>query len=320
MVIGMGYPFEDLDDSQFERLVVQCARKLFGMGVISFAAGVDGGRDARFTGIAERYPSSTGPWSGKTIIQAKHTNYTNAHVSDANFSGDSDSSVLSIEVLRIKKLAESGDLDNYILFTNRRLGANSDVSIRKRIAAEAGLGERPVAIHGVEYLNDMIRQFPDITHLANLDPVDFPLNVSSFDIAEVILAVAQGLDLDGQDLPVVDRVPFTRKNELNEMSDGFANELLKRYLAHTNAFDAFLARPANSETLERYTGAVEDFQLKVIAKRKDYQSFDDVFNYLVDFLFARDAVLSRHRQLTRALVFYMYWNCDLGQVEDAAAG
>ena len=40
---------------------------------------------------------------------------------------------------------------------------------------------------------------------------------------------------------------------------------------------------------------------------------------IVDFLFARDAVLSRHRQLTRALVFYMYWNCDIGEGDDAAA-
>ena len=152
MVIGMGYPFEDLDDSQFERLVVQCARKLFGMGVISFAAGVDGGRDARFTGIAERYPSSTGPWSGKTIIQAKHTNYTNAHVSDANFSGDSDSSVLSIEVLRIKKLAESGDLDNYILFTNRRLGANAALGFGHGSERARTLPETPRTSHRREIL------------------------------------------------------------------------------------------------------------------------------------------------------------------------
>ena len=86
----MGYSFEDLDDSQFERLVVQCARKLFGAGVVSFCAGVDGGRDARFTGTADRYPSAAGPWTGKTIIQAKHTNATNVHFGDPGFSGSSD--------------------------------------------------------------------------------------------------------------------------------------------------------------------------------------------------------------------------------------
>lgn len=39
----MGYPWEDLDDAQFERVVVEIARELFGIGVQSFAAGRDGG-------------------------------------------------------------------------------------------------------------------------------------------------------------------------------------------------------------------------------------------------------------------------------------
>jgi hypothetical protein len=309
----MGYAFEDLDDSQFERLVVQCARRLFGSGVVSFAAGVDGGRDARFTGVADRYPSSSGPWVGKTIIQAKHTNATNAHFSDPDFSSDAESSVISHEIPRIKKLVEEGDLDNYMLFTNRRLGANSDAAIRARVATAAGLGSRPVALHGIEYLDDLFREFPEVIGLAQIDPVDSPLNVSSYNIAEVILAIAVGLEDDDAGLPVVDRVSFTRKNEINTMSEPFANELLKRYLSYTSQFDAFLASPANQDVLSKYNNAVEDFQLKVIAKRKDYQSFDDVFNYLVDLLYDRDAVLSRNRKLTRAMVFYMYWNCDLGE-------
>ena len=49
----MAYAYEDLDNIQFERLVVQCAYKLFGSGVQGFAAGPDGGRDARFHGTAE---------------------------------------------------------------------------------------------------------------------------------------------------------------------------------------------------------------------------------------------------------------------------
>ncbi len=68
-----------------------------------------------------------------------------------------------------------------------------------------------------------------------------------------------------------------------------------------------------------YEGAVDEFQIKIIAKRRDYQSFDDVFNYLVDFLAKRDAVLARNRRLLRAMVFYMYWHCDIGESVDAEA-
>lgn len=315
----MGYPFEDLDDSQFERLVVQVARKLFGLGVTSFAAGVDGGRDARFEGTAERFPSAAGPWTGKTIIQAKHTNATNAHVSDPAFGGDAKSSVISEEIPRIKKLVQAGELDNYLMFTNRRVGANADSAIRDRIQKGAGLVGKPVALHGVEYLNDMLRTFPDLVDLAQIDPVDSPLNVSSYEISEVILAIADDLAVIDLQAPVVDRVSFSAKNLINGMTEPFAEELLKRFLSYTPQIQEFLANPANTDTLIRYDNAVEDFQLKVVAKRKEYQSFDDVFNYLIELLFARDDVLSRHRSLTRAMIFYMYWNCDLGATDSASA-
>jgi hypothetical protein len=64
---------------------------------------------------------------------------------------------------------------------------------------------------------------------------------------------------------------------------------------------------------------VEDFQLKIIAKRKDHQSFDEVFNHLVELLIARDDVCARNRSMVRAMLFYMYWHCDIGLSSDAAA-
>ncbi|WP_317622777.1 ABC-three component system protein, partial [Pseudomonas amygdali] len=50
-------------------------------------------------------------------------------------------------------------------------------------------------------------------------------------------------------------------------------------------------------------------------------TFDQVMEYLVDLLFSRDAVLRQlgHKRLTRAVLFYMYWNCDIGEVEDASS-
>lgn len=43
--------------------------------------------------------------------------------------------------------------------------------------------------------------------------------------------------------------------------------------------------------------------------------------YLIDLLFGRDASLRQlgNKRLTRAMIFYMYWNCDIGKVEDASA-
>ncbi|PSK66929.1 hypothetical protein B0E53_01091 [Micromonospora sp. MH33] len=190
----MGYPYEDLDDSQYERLVVQCMRVLFGDGVQSFAAGPDGGRDARFHGTATRFPSETGPWTQITVGQAKHTNATNAHFSDSDFSGTADSSVLSEEIPRIRKLVAAEEIHNYILFSNRRLGGVTAPSIINRLSEETGLQKSRIFLAGVEYMDDMLHTYPDILRRARIDPIDGPLLVSSYDLAEVILAIAEGLE------------------------------------------------------------------------------------------------------------------------------
>jgi len=316
--VAVGYPYEDLDDSQFERLVVACSRKLFGIGVQSFAAGPDGGRDARFHGTAERFPSAAGPWTGITVIQAKHTNATNVHYSDSNFSGTIQSSVLSEEVKRVKKLVDAGEVQNYLLFANRRLGGVTAPVITQRIATDTGLDPSTIFLAGSEYLDDLLHFYPDILQIARVDPIDSPLKVSSHELAEVVLALSIELSapLPPADAPLVDRVSFGEKNRLNNMSPEFADLLSKRYMVYTRQIEDFLAQPGNGESLRQYEAAVEEFQTKIIAHRAEFQSFDKLFNYLIELLIARDGVLGRNKPLLRALVFYMYWHCDIGRSAD----
>lgn len=315
----MGYPWEDLDDAQFERVVVEIARELFGIGVQSFAAGRDGGRDARFEGKAEAFPSKKESWSGLTIIQAKHTNGVNAHFSDPNFSGAKDGSVLNQELVKIKKLVHTDELDNYFLVSNRRLGANTQEKIKKWFASETGLDSKSIFLAGVEYLDQMLHYYPHVLTRASIQPMEGPLIVSSSELAEVILAIADELKVvvDEIPAPVVDRINYEEKNRINGMSPEFANYLSRLYMSYTSKIDRFLANPANTESLELYESVVEEFQLKIIAKHDFNSPFDELFNYLIDLLIKRDGVLARHKRLTRAMVFYMYWHCDIGRTEDA---
>lgn len=145
--------------------------------------------------------------------------------------------------------------------------------------------------------------------------------LSSYDLAEVILAIANGMDaaLPANDSAVVDRVAYDDKNRINNMSLEFAAILKRRYLVLTKQIETFLADPANGDALRLYEGAIEEFELKIVASRDDFQSFDSLFNYLVDFLIKRDGILAANTRLTRAMVFYMYWHCDIGESADAQA-
>lgn len=320
----MKFAYEDLSDDQFEVLIVLLCQRLLGIAVQGFAKGPDGGRDAKFVGTAELHPSKAAPWVGTVIVQAKHTNGYNRSFSELDFySTSSSNTVVGKELPRIKKLRDAKQLDHYMLFANRRLTGNSETEIRDHIAAQCGVPASSIYLCGLEQLELWLKRFPEVALEANLDAVDSPLIVSPDDLAEVVQALARqkdGLTALLDDPPTV-RVTYEEKNALNNMTAAYAKEQRRKYLKETAQIRTFLAAPENIELLRMYESVVDEFQLKILAKRKDYQTFDEVMEYLVDLLFSRDPVLRQHvhKRLTRAILFYMYWNCDIGEVDDAAA-
>lgn len=318
----MKYAYEDLSEAQFEELVVLLCRQLLGMGVQGFAKGVDGGRDAKFVGVAQLLPSTAAPWSGTVIVQAKHTNGYNRSFSEGDFfNPKSANTVVGKEVPRIKKLCDGKQLDHYMLFANRRLTGNAESDIRAHIAKACDLPEQSIMLCGLELLESWLKEFPDVPTKANLDPVDSPLIVSPDELSEVVQAVARHMDeaVKTFDAPPTPRTPYETKNAANGMTAEYAKALRKRYLKETAQVKVFLAAPENEELLRMYESVVDEFQLKIISKRREYQSFDEVMEYLLDLLFKRDPLLSANKRLTRVMLFYMYWNCDIGAGEDAAA-
>ncbi|KZM49170.1 ABC-three component system protein [Labrenzia sp. OB1] len=318
----MKYAYEDLSDDQFEKLIVILCQRLLGMSVKGFAKGPDGGRDAKFVGTAELLPSTTDPWVGTVIVQAKHTNGYNRNFGEADFySKQSKDTVIGKEVSRITKLRKSGQLNHYMLFANRRLAGNADQVITQHIAEECNLPESSIYLCGLEQLELFMRQFPEVPALADLDPVDSPLIVSPDELAIVVEAIASHeVDLSTVlDALPAERTSYETKNSLNNMTPEYAAALRRRYLKDTAQIRTFLAAPENLDILRSYEATTEEFQMKIISKRKDFQNFDAVMEYLLDLLFQRDPILrqKQHRRLTRAVLFYMYWNCDIGEIVDA---
>lgn len=316
----MKYAYEDLADEQFETLIILLCQKLLGIGVQGFSKGKDGGRDAKFVGTAELHPSKVSPWSGTTIIQAKHTNGYNKSFSEKDFyNPKSDTtSILSEEISRIRKLRGGKELDNYMLFANRRLAGNAESVIVVYISDKTGVPKPSIYLCGLEQIEIWLKRFPEVATDANLDLVDSPLIVSPDELAEVVQAFAdhKATITAVFDDPPTDRVSYDKKNAINKMTKEYADAQRKLYLKETRQVQTFLAAPENLEVIRQYQTTVEEFQLKIIAKRRDYQTFDEVMNYLVDLLFARDPILKSQKRLTRVLLYYMYWHCDIGASVD----
>ncbi|MCD6394467.1 MAG: hypothetical protein J7M40_13290, partial [Planctomycetes bacterium] len=57
------YPLYNLNDKDFEDLSSLICERILGTGTIVFSTGKDGGRDAKFTGKANKFPSEAAPWA-----------------------------------------------------------------------------------------------------------------------------------------------------------------------------------------------------------------------------------------------------------------
>ena len=318
----MRLDYHDLSEDQFEHLVIAVCRYLFGIGVQGFSKGPDGGKDARFDGCAERFPSTASPWNGKVVIQAKHTDLINKKFSEPDFSSDASSSVISEEIHRITRLRQAGELDYYLLCANRRLAGVAEQKIRKRIATAAGISDDAVYLCGTEILDQWLNIQPDILRHAAINPFDVPPIIDPADLARVIRAIADGREQfasleDSGTAPPEQRTSLREKNLINGLSEDYAR-IIQGYIKEFEPIRGFLAAPENAGFVNLYEDTVADLQSLIASHKADRHSFDQILDRIQRLIFDRDYDLRQNKKLTRTVLFYMYWNCDIGSSDSDA--
>ncbi|MCW8348993.1 restriction endonuclease [Vibrio sp. ZSDZ65] len=311
----MNYNYADLSPTQFEHLVIHLCGELFGIGAETFSDGPDGGRDSRFEGMAQLYPSMARPWDGLTVIQAKHTISYNSKFSDPDFfSPDSESATITLEVKKIKKLIDEDGLNNYIIFSNRKLPANINEKIKKYLSQETGLPKENIGLIGTEAMGLLFKRFPHIAKAVDLNPYDVPLSIQPDDLADVIVSIKDALPaIKKKNIePNLKRTDFSKKNELNSLTNGYAGAILKK-MGDFYAIESFLSMPDNEEHQQKYIETADELHAKICIYKKDHHSFDQVIEKTIELIIDRDNDCRRNKALTRAMVYYMYYKCDIGE-------
>lgn len=305
-----------MNSGEFEKLVTLICKEILGEATQGFSTGPDGGRDAKFHGKANLYPSTNSPWEGITIIQAKHTNGTDKAYNDTQFfSATSKSCTIAKEVEKIVKLIEDKDFDSYMLFANRKLSAGTQAEITNYLASETGLDLDKIAVLGRDDLNMWLCKYNYMVDMVNLTPLTKAPIIRPSELAELIEEFAKVFDSKAviNSFSPVARTTYAEKNIINNMREDFAKHLKKHYMMYVQQIKCFLEDPMNESLQTKYEEAIDEFQLKfIIPKKRDLEYFDDIFDELVDLLVNRDSFLNRNIKLTRIMVFYMYWNCDIG--------
>jgi hypothetical protein len=315
------YLYDELPPSVFESLIVEiCSAALLGKGVTGFADGPDGGRDAKFEGVTNGFPSDFSPWKGITIVQAKHTNKVEGSFSDGDFFSNK-SSTLNEEMPRIAKLVETHQLDHYVIFANRKLTGGVEQKIKDRISTNCHLATADIQVYGVEKIDSILRQYPRIVTQYGLDTLAAPLRVTRDALAQVITAMSDTLRKTPENVfsEPTPRVSLKKKNSINEVSDEDIAPLRKRYLKYAQEIDSFLSDPINEKLVDKYNEAVDELNDRWPELIRTRDGFMGAWYSVYDILTSNDETLRNNSRLLRAIQFYMYWNCDLGKSDENAS-
>jgi hypothetical protein len=312
----MDFSLHNLNDHEFERLVGTICSEILGTGVVVFSKGKDGGRDGKFEGTAEKYPSSHDPWSGKFIVQCKHTSNPIASCSDNMFKLEIDK-----EIKKIKKLSENKEVDNYLIFTNRKYTGIAGENLLNHVKTETGL--KNVAIIGKETLNDIhIAKSPQIIREFKLNKniIEFDFNENDFRF--IIENFKNQLKLIEPEIRnVLERIEddfyaldLDTKNELNNLSkEYFESSIVEHSLSHFTKIELFLKSPQNEEILEAYNDLVNELREVINIHRNQFHCFEEIFDFIYKRInWSGDSEFRGKRYIT-ILLHYMYFCCEIGK-------
>ncbi len=317
IVLSMArFPYHRLpSEYAFQDLVWDVCRFLLGEGVEKFAKGKDAGRDGRFAGRANRFPSEDDPLTGKFIIQAKWIQEESASFSDPSFQR----LLLKEEAPKAKKLLQAGELDHWLIMSNRRRPAIASTKLENDLRKAVGC--KTVYLRGTEELDGWLQDLPYVVRRYDLEALLIPFRVEPIELREVIDALHAHRSVDLTSLS--SRWDFEgyagieKKNDINELTDRyFKGSIRDQSEQFFGSIKAFLENPRNWSLSQRYHEAAAEIQAKSMAFRGRFGSFDIVIEQLCEAITSTGGPAFQQagrKRLLRVLLHYMYANCDLGQ-------
>ncbi len=278
------------------------------MGTFSFAEGKDGGRDGRFEGVAQSFPSTASPLRGKFIVQAKHTSNPGASCSDAQFG-----QILKGEKPKIRKLAAAGEIDHYLLFTNRKLSASREVTLHDELLRIPNV--QTAAVFGTESMKSYIVKDRSIWRDLGFESSSTPFRFNPDDLVSVIAAFHAAVTNSGGSMNGATNFTFVdkkQKNKLNKLTPAYYEYIQTDSLPYFDKIKVFLENPRNETLRSTYHEAADELKVKIITFRDRFKNFDEVLIYLYDEIVNNGNVKIR-RKLVRVFLDYMYFDCDIGK-------
>ncbi len=306
------YRLHELNWQEFEQLCSRICIKILGTGFINFAHGKDGGRDGKFEGKAESFPSKSKPHEGKFIVQAKYTDIPAEICSNKKFD-----KILEKELPKIATLVANKELDHYIMFTNRKLTAGAEEKLRKKVLKEVN-GLKSFTIWGTERIHLFLDNNKDLHNDFGFDQPRTPFHFAPEDLEKLIKGFRKQVPKDKSKNSIPQDFLFPErkyKDKLNNVSKEYADHIDEDSAKHFTKIYKFLTNPRNEDLKEIYEATAYDLKGQIIAKGREYEYFDEVIEDILEDARSKWKCHGVDQQSLKIFIHFMYCSCDIGRKE-----
>jgi len=300
--------------ADFEELVRDIGFKLLGASLSPFKDGADGGRDARFEGTPNAWPSEAVPEQGQYVLQCKHTKKADACCSHDDFK-----KLMRREAPKVKALAEAKELTHYMVFTNRTKPADEDVSFRGKFNKIAGVTN--AWLLGRENVGLFLRAYPEIWDQYE-EEVRNPGRFNRDDLIEIIRDFNRFMK-NGNGQPRTEtlrHLGLEEKNRINGISEAYFADMRRHTMPQFDHIQTFLENPRNGKDLDLYQDTADDLRanLRTMLANGAVSSLESGMDQIRDQFIAADPRFKGKRRWVRTFIDYMYSTCEIGQNADPA--
>ena len=298
----------------FEDLVRDLGVEILGAALSPFKEGPDGGRDARFEGTPNAWPSNSAQEKGQYILQCKHTKKADACCSHEDFK-----KLIRKEVPKVKKLVADKELSHYMVFTNRTKPAAEDVAFRQKFTKIRGVSNAWLLGH--ENVSLLLRKHPEIWDRYE-EEVRNPIRFNREDLIEIIRDFANFMQRTGGQTRIesLRHLGLEDKNRINGISKEYFADMQRHTMPQFQHIRTFLQNPRNEKDLNLYRDTADDLRgrLRGMLTAKTIVSLEQGMDQIRDDFIASDQRFKGKRRWVRTFIDYMYSTCEIGQNVDTA--
>lgn len=225
------------------------------------------------------------------------------------------------EIEKIKILKAEADIDNYLLFTNRKYSGVIGEKLCKKIITETGITN--AVIIGKETINnEHLNANKAIVRQYNLHRVHIPFDFSDEEIRDIILAFKEQLpkvensiksksDELKYDFSHIEKEDKNNKNKLSQ--EYYQQHILGNSLMEFDKIESFLNDPVNEELKNYYYDTANELKEIISLKREDFDAFEELFVYIYQLIANGVTSLKGAKRHITTFLHYMYVECLIGK-------